>query len=186
MIDSTWLDAALTIWQRDRFVSPIMFAENDTRAVAAQPTSTEAMEIEGASKTLLISALAASINATYVGMVLEVWDREYRIGEAPERLERGALEQMADTDPSVHTAIVVPWAATDQSRSGIIRARHVLNAEGQPTWDRSEHTDIAGDIIDILLGIDEYTFHDTTHTSIAEAVDIICGALGWVATWWKK
>lgn len=182
MIAVEWLTTAVNLWVRDGFVLPIVFAESTTSVMAAQPMTAKAMEADPASRVAMLSAMASSVGAERIGMVAEVWERQFETNDLPDQYEHGDLAVMAETDPLVHTAIIVTSLDLLTGQPQIERACHSLTDEGEHAWERSTHADIYGGMVDILRAAsygepredDEQAAHD-----LAVYID-------WTVTRWEK
>jgi len=140
------LDEAVVMWERDGAVMTTSFAIGHARSVFAQPKNEIGLAIGNHERVELVAMLASTVGAVVVGRIDESYMAIVDAGAPP--LAKGDLERMAESDPNIHTAIVVQ--ATDTASGEALVAIAVLAVDdgGLPQWDYTVYDNADGQFIE--------------------------------------
>lgn len=138
------LDNAIDIWRRDRCVATCSWALGEKASAFAQPFDVEGWSIPVEARIGLHALVAACVNARVIGRIDESWTKAMP-EDSP--LVHGELEEMADYDPEVKTALCVQAYDLLSERSFLYMAHLELFDDGSDHWVRSYHDDPEGRII---------------------------------------
>lgn len=127
------LDEAVYVWERDGGVITTSFVLGHARSMFTSPTTSEAFEIDDATRIRIHALLASLVGATVIGRI----DESYKTELPPHspRLLKGELEELAKTDPNVKTAIVVQAMDTRTGDSLVCLATLKIGDDGEADWD---------------------------------------------------
>lgn len=126
-------DKAITLWETDGHIITTSWVVGRRRAMFAQPITDKAKEIPVAVRSTLTAIMSACCSARFVGQIDEAMVKD---GSEDEDLRPGDLWRNAETDPSIHRAVVVAGFDLKRNKGAISRAMLNMNEEGHPTWDR--------------------------------------------------
>lgn len=165
------------MWERDGAVMTTSFAIGHSRSAFAQPKNEQGLNIENDHRTQLLALLASTVGAVVVGRIDESYIAKVKADTPP--LTKGDLEKMADSDPNIHTAIVVQ--ATDVATREPLVAVAVLTVDedGLPSWDYELYSDAEGQFVqdaNDAIAISDLIVIPVTDAQLKEQLD----ELGWV------
>ena len=139
------LETAIQMWERDGAVITTSFAIGHSRSLFAQPVTAEGCTVDAEARVRIHARLAAAVGAVFLGRI----DESFIAYRAPEDepLRRGDLERLAETDPTIKTALVVQ--AMDASSHDSLVAVGILEVgdDGEPDWSYQMFDDPEGSII---------------------------------------
>lgn len=121
-------------WEAAGHVYPCLWAVGESESVFAVPLTVDAARISVEAKLAMHAMFAADIKATFIGVVNEIWTR---LGDPSEQLTPGELEREADTNPDVHTGILVQALDMLDFHRVLVLSRMELNAAGEIRWEVS-------------------------------------------------
>lgn len=139
------LDNAIAIWKRDKMVSTISWAMGDKASAFAQPVDREGWDVPYETRAGLHALVAACVDARIIGRIDETWTRIMSTDETP--LVRGELQEMADTDPDVKTALCVQAYDLLSGNSYLHMAHLELDDNGSDRWVRTKVDEAEGRIV---------------------------------------
>ena len=126
-------DEAVRMWERDGALMTTAFAIGHSRSLFAQPLTEAGCEIGDDTRVRLQALLGASAGAVFIGRIDESYIK-YQEADAPE-LEKGELARLADTDPSIKTALVVHTIDVASGQSYTSMAILGVDDEGEREWE---------------------------------------------------
>lgn len=124
--------AGITSWLADGAMIPKLWANGDGRIIAAQPTEF-AEEPTADQRIELMWLMALACGADFVGRIDEAWIRETHPSE---NYDADRLDEHADTDPRIKTAIVVHGSDIATGTLAVSLAVMDLGPNGEPFWRR--------------------------------------------------
>ena len=139
------LEEACIMWERDGALLTTSFAIGHSRSLFAQPMSEEGCNIDNSTRTRIQALLASAVGAIYLGRIDESFISERPADMPP--LNKGDLERLAKTDPSVRTAMVVQATDTRSGEALVFTATSVLDDEGELGWELGVFDHAEGQII---------------------------------------
>jgi hypothetical protein len=172
------LDSAIEMWRKDGCVMTCSYALGHSAHAFAQPYEIQGVTIAIETRVALHALIAACVNARYIGRIDESWVRLSDVGEPD--LVHGDLEQMADYDPRVATAICVQAYDLETGDSYLHMATLSLDDNGSQQWRRTFSEDVEGRIV----GGSQLTARAipilSKETDLnAEVVESFLNAVGW-------
>ena len=126
-------DKAITLWETDGHLITTSWVVGRRRAMFAQPITERAKEIPVAVRSTLTAIMAACCSARFVGQIDEAMVKQ---GSTDEDLRPKDLWRNAETDPTIHRAVVVAGFDLKRNRGAISRAMLNMSDEGHPMWER--------------------------------------------------
>lgn len=165
------------MWERDGAVMTTSFAIGHARSVFAQPKNEVGLNITNHERVELLAMLASTVGAVVVGRIDESYIATVQADAPP--LKKGDLQRMSETDPNIHTAIVVQ--ATDTTTGDELVAVAVLTVDdsGLPQWDYSVYDNAEGQFLEDAndaIAISDEIVIPTTDAQLREQLH----ELGWV------
>lgn len=139
------LDEACMMWERDGGVLTTSFAIGHSRAIFVQPASEEACKINTHTRVRIQALIAANAGAVYLGRIDESLITERPLDSPP--LNKGDLEKLAKSDPSIKTAIVVQATDTRTGESIVHVATCSIDDDGTLQWEHGIFNDAEGELI---------------------------------------
>lgn len=139
------LEEACIMWERDGALLTTSFAMGHSRALFAQPMNQDGCEIDNATRTRIQALLAASTGAIYIGRIDESFIAERPASATP--YKKGDLERLAESDPSIRTAIVVQATDTRSGECLVFVAISVVDDDGEHDWELGVFDEAEGQII---------------------------------------
>lgn len=139
------LDNAISIWQRDKMVATCSWALGAKASAFAQPFDHEGWTISLETRAGLHALVAACVDAQVIGRIDETWTKMMSPDETP--LVHGELQDMADTDPDVKTALCVQAYDLLSGRSYLHMAHLDLFEDGSDHWVRTYADEPEGRIV---------------------------------------
>lgn len=121
---------AVSVWETEGVVTGVCWLAGDGRAVFSVPGTAEAYTDDD--EVVLVQAtLANHYDSQYMGSIDEVFAKECNVtDDAP-----GDLATLAETDPTVSTALCVEGLCRKTGETIMHMAILKLTDEGEPTWD---------------------------------------------------
>jgi len=139
------LDNAIAVWKREKMVTTISWAVGDKASAFAQPIDQEGWNVPYETRAGLHALVAACVDARVIGRIDESWTRMRDADETP--LLHGELQEMADTDPDVKTALCVQAYDLLTGNSYLHMAHLDLCEDGSDRWVRTYADEPEGRII---------------------------------------
>jgi len=135
-----WLDRACHTWEQQGTIYPSLWAEGEELLCVAIPMHREASQASPLLQSLLLSMMAQTVQALALGTLHEAWTKEFVNHEEVAHLKPGELEQLAEVDPEVRTAIITTWGDLKTGKIFQDMATVGLSDEGDTVWEIS-HSD---------------------------------------------
>ena len=129
--------AGVTAHTQHQHCTPKLWATGPVRRIVAEPAEPESANLNPTQTALLLGAMRAHINAFAIGRTVEVWMRACESTAEASTFEPGDLAALADTDPTVTTAIIAEGYDLDANTVSAHIASLELDDEGHPTWVHS-------------------------------------------------
>lgn len=142
------LEEAVTVWWRDGAVWPAMFAVGHARSIILSPADEEGWAIEDGDRAVLLGLAANLAGAKVIGRIDETYITERPVGEQVP--EPGDLAELADTDPTIQTAIAVQALDLETDSVFVSLARLGMDDDGEPNWRVSNHEEPSGHLAEHL------------------------------------
>lgn len=143
------MDDAVRIWERDGVLQSTSWAMGESMAGFATSYDMEGAHISDYNRIGLHAMLAACVEARYIGRIDESWARMQDASiPVPVSGELGAL---ADTDPTIGTAICVQAYDLVEANAYVALARMTLDDEGAIAWNRATFEEPEGRLIGASL-----------------------------------
>ena len=139
------LDNAIDIWRRDKVVATCSWAVGDKASAFAQPFDEDGWNISIETRAGLHALVAACVNAKVIGRIDETWTKAMSKDEEPP--VHGELQEIADIDPEVKTALCVQAYDLISGRSYLHMAHLDLFEDGSDHWVRTYADDPEGRIV---------------------------------------
>lgn len=139
------LDNAIALWKRDKMVATVSWAFGPRKSAFAQPYDREGWDVSMEARVGLHAMVAACVDAEYIGRIDETWVKAQEKGTPP--LVHGELQQMADYDPEVKTALCVQAYHLPTGRGYLYMASLELFEDGSDHWVRTYSDDPDGRIV---------------------------------------
>lgn len=139
------LDNAIAIWRRDKMVATCSWAVGDKASAFAQPFDREGWDVSYETRAGLHALVAGCVNARVIGRIDETWTKMMSTDETP--LVHGELQDMADTDPDVKTALCVQAYDLLSGKSYLHMAHLDLYDDGTDRWVRTYADEPEGRIV---------------------------------------
>jgi hypothetical protein len=139
------LDNAIELWKRDKMVATVSWAFGPRLSAFAQPYDREGWDVSLEARVGLHAMVAACVEAEYIGRIDESWVKAQDNGSTP--IVHGELQQMADYDPDVKTAICVQSYHLPTGRGYLYMASLELHEDGSEKWTRTYCDDPEGRIV---------------------------------------
>lgn len=117
--------------------SPKLWATGPVRRLVAEPGHPEAWNLTVSQTALMLGAMRAYVNAFAIGRTVEVWMRACATTDEANSFEPGDLAALAETDPTVTTAIIAEGLDLDTGATAAHIAELELNPDGAPQWIHS-------------------------------------------------
>lgn len=176
-----WVWRACQVFVDQGRVLPTLWAQSDTDFVLAVPT--EDATVSGLVQPMLLGLIAQTVEADFVGIVNEVWVKEFDTYDEVEGLHPGDLAALSDTDPRVRTAVICTWAPVATAKVRSEMATFSLTDDGEVEWLWSESDEPVGPIADMVRMI-------ASHEGIAVpdpfvALEKVAEGLGWHVLGWS-
>jgi len=126
-------NAGITTWQLDGQLVPKLWAVGTRGIVAAQPTD-YAQDLADDERIEMLWLMSLLCDGRFLGRIDEAWIREQHPSDtvAPEH-----LDEHADTDPKIKTAVVVHGADIATNKLRVAVAILDLDADGEPVWRKA-------------------------------------------------
>lgn len=140
------LDSAIEIWRREKVVSTVSWAIGANGSAFAQPFDREGWDVSLETRVGLHAMVAACVDAEYIGRIDESWVKAQPEGAFP--LIHGQLQELADFDPEVKTALCVQAYHLPTGKGYIHMASLELREDGSERWVRSYSDDPEGRIVE--------------------------------------
>jgi hypothetical protein len=140
------LDNAIELWQRDKMVSTVSWALGPKGSAFAQPFDREGWDVPMESRVGIHALVAACVDAEYIGRIDESWVKAQEKG-APSFVH-GQLQEIADFDPDVRTALCVQAYHLPTGKGYLYMASLDLREDGSEHRIRSYSDDPEGRIVD--------------------------------------
>jgi hypothetical protein len=140
------LEEAVNMYERDGALMTTSFAVGHARSAFTQPMTEHGCEIDDETRIRLQAMLASSVGAVYIGRIDESFIGIFPAESAP--LSKGQLEQLAKTDASIRTAIVVQAVDTRNQDSLVYIATLGVDDNGEAEWEQGQFQDIGGPLVD--------------------------------------
>lgn len=140
------LDNAIELWQRDKMVSTVSWALGAKGSAFAQPYDREGWDVPMESRVGIHALVAACVDAEYIGRIDESWVKAQEKGTPS--LVHGQLQEMADFDPDVRTALCVQAYHLPTGKGYLYMASLDLDEDGSEHWIRTYSDDPEGRIVD--------------------------------------
>lgn len=126
-------NAGITTWQIDGAMIPKLWAVGTRGIIAAQPTE-YANDLTPAQRIEMLWLMSLVCDGRYLGRVDEAWIREQHPSEP---LPTATLDESADSDPRVKTAITVHGADIVTGKLRVVLAILDLDRYGDPVWRKA-------------------------------------------------
>lgn len=126
---------AQDIYIEQGFVVPTIFALREDAVMYAQPVDLLGATISDDARVSLHAMMAISIDATYVGRIDEMYAAERSVDEPP--ILRGEMAEMADSDPTIRTAVCVEAIDLRDNQRYLSVAQYGMNDYGEIEWRTS-------------------------------------------------
>lgn len=139
------LDNAIDIWRRDKMVATCSWAVGERASAFAQPFDRDGWDVSFETRAGLHALVAACVGARVIGRIDETWTKMMATTETP--LVHGQLEELADTDPEVKTALCVQAYDLLTGRSYLHMAHLELYDDGADHWVRTYADEPDGRIV---------------------------------------
>jgi len=131
---------------------PVLWAQRDQQMIALTPQTSDAANMAPKLKTLLLSLAASAIDATHVGALNEAWVKQFP-ADAMVNLRPGMLADIADTDPTVRTCIIVTTADVETHEVSSHLAVLQIDDWGTEFWADEAGEDPHGLITDMVRAV---------------------------------
>jgi hypothetical protein len=126
-------------------VTTISWAVGDKNSAFAQPIDRDGWDVSYEARAGLHALVAACVDARVIGRIDETWTRVMSTDETP--LVHGELQEMADTDPDVKTALCVQAYDLLSGNSYLHMAHLELDEDGSDRWVRTHADEPEGRIV---------------------------------------
>lgn len=134
------LQSATDLWRMSNGeVVTTVWAMGPRRALFAQPVDDIGRTVTSEARVGFHALMGLVVKARYIGRVDETL-AHVRVGPVGPRTRR-EMEAVADTDPSIHTAIVAEGLELATMTSLVHIARLELGKEGESIWVQTSHTE---------------------------------------------
>jgi len=120
-------------FERDGHVQPVMWALSSRRNIFATPVQGEDSDMSVLARVVIHAMMAAHVGAEYVGSIHEAWVTERRAGEPLPK--QGSLGELADSDPTIRTAIITHGMSVEGEYAVMHLARLDLHSDGSVFWE---------------------------------------------------
>lgn len=172
VICRAYTETATEIWAERGRINPSLWALGRNRFVLAKPVPSKAYN-DIRFRTVLHSMMAQAVEATVLGMTDETWVQQRPVGATIPR--HGDLAALAETDPTVHTAIISQAVDTSSLNGFLAMARLELDDNGGICWHYQTSDRLEGAMADALHYAAGYVGEDLDRA----ALDNYAEAMGW-------
>ena len=139
------LDNAIALWRRDKMVATVSWALGSRGTAFAQPYDREGWDVSMEARVGLHAMVAACVDAEYIGRIDESWVKAQ--GKDAPPLVHGQLQELADYDPEVKTALCVQAYHLPTGRGYLYMASLELFEDGSDHWVRTYSDDPDGRLV---------------------------------------
>lgn len=133
----------IELWTRDGGLITTSWAIGKTQSVFGQPVTVEALSLTEAERLGVHALMGSAVDAQYFGRIDEVYVAERSVDDPTP--EAGDIQDVADIDPTVQTALVCEGLDVETGLARAMVAVFTLSDDGQPLWVASWHDRVEGD-----------------------------------------
>jgi hypothetical protein len=129
---------ATEVFERDGRIPGTMWALGEDLAIFARPSGPDANDLTPGALAALHRVIADHVKAVFFGRIDETYTKEMKEGD-PTLDTPGDLARIADSDPEVHTAIVVEGAMLNSEPGQLVIRVLTVDDEGRAVWTEAHH-----------------------------------------------
>ena len=148
-----WLERACFVWEQQGRIYPALWAHGENRFCVAIPHSREAAEVSPLLQSVLLTLMGQSVGALYVGTMHEAWTRTFDNMDEVAHLQAGQLQQMAEIDPQIRTAIITTWGNLATGKICQDMASLSINDFGEVEWEMNHSDNPEGVLTQLVRGV---------------------------------
>lgn len=134
--------AGVVTWQNHRQLLPKFWVRGEHRRAAVEPAGPVGLELDAIRGVMMVGFMCDMTQARWIGRTVEAWSRTIREGDM---IPATGLHEIADTDPTVTTAIISQGFDLQTGEGWTALASFSINEHAQPVWSRQSEPAIVGD-----------------------------------------
>jgi len=148
-----WLERACFVWEQQGRIYPALWAHGEERFCVAIPKDAEAADVSPLLQAVLLTLMAQTVQALYVGTMHEAWTRTFFDTEEVANLKPGELEKMAEIDPQIRTSILTTWGDLSTGKICQDMASLSISDFGEVQWETDHSSNPEGVLTELVRSV---------------------------------